>query len=90
METWLAEGPCPSQKGLQWVTGGPLPASALGRRERIFATVKFGREAGSVWSVKVMAPVLLTLTHRGLDLCVLCSLCDGLNCGVGAADLGPM
>lgn len=28
-----------------------------------------------MWSVKVMAPMLLTLTQRGLHLSVLCLLC---------------
>lgn len=43
-----------------------------------------------MWSVKVMAAVLLTLTQRGLDLCVLCSLCKmGLTVVWGPQILGP-
>ena len=42
-----------------------------------------------MWLVKVMAPTLLTLTQRGLDLSVLCLLCK-MGLTVGAPAHGTM
>lgn len=72
-ETWLAEGPCPSQKGLQWVTWWPPACLCFGeKRENLcYSEVSDGR----LWSVVCQGhhgPCAFDLDpQRTPDLCVL-------------------